>query len=124
MCFRAVVLGGEKRIMVVGTTLIKLDGAVYYSPSFPRGGLAATFAVDTTHFEGLTDLTITVEHRDEHDVSFTSAGAFSAITAAGHSDKDISDIKQIVRFAYALNGGSATDGVHIVMQAPSWRPYP
>ena len=109
--------------MVVGTTLVKLDGNPYYSPSFPRGGLAGTFAVDTTHYQGLTNLAILVEHRDENETSFTSPGGFAAITGTGHSEADVTGLKQIVRFSYTLNGGAATDGVHIVMQAPSWRPY-
>ena len=109
--------------MVVGTTLIVLDGSPYYSPSFPRGGLAGTFAVDTTGYEGLTAFGITVEHRDEHDTSWTTAGAFTTITGLGPSAVDITSLKQILRFKYELTG-NAVDGVHFVMQAPSWRAYP
>ena len=109
--------------MVIGTTLIKLDGNPYYSPSFPRGGLAGTFAVDVTHFHGVTTLDLTVEHRDETDTVFATAGVFDAIDAVEHYEVDITGLKQIVRFKYAFTGGNAEDGVHIVMQAPSWRPY-
>lgn len=109
--------------MVVGTTLLVLDGSAYYSPSFPRGGLAATFAVDVSHFHGISEFNITVEHRDESDTSFTTAGTFTAITGAGKSPLDVTSIKQIVRIKYGFTGGNPEDGVHFIMQAPSWRPY-
>jgi len=110
--------------MVVGTTLLKLDGLAYYSPSFPRGGLAAVFAVDVTNLSGLSGFLITVEHRDEHDTTWTEAGAFTSITGVGTATKDLADLKQILRFKYTLTGSNAYDGVHFIMQAPSWRPYP
>jgi len=66
--------------MKVGTTLIRSDGNPYYSPSFPRGGLAAAFAVKVTHFSGLTGFTITVQHRDENEVLFTDADSFPKVS--------------------------------------------
>ena len=110
---------------VVGTTVIKLDGTAYYSPSFPRGGLAAFFTVDTTHTEGSPTFKITVEHRDENDTTFTSAGTFADITSPGTSGVEVTGLKQIIRFKYEFDAGDdSTDAVHFVMQAPSWRPYP
>ena len=109
--------------MVVGFTLLVLDGNDYYSPSFPRGGLAGTFAVDVSHYDGPTNLTITVQHRDEHDTTFTNAASFNAITGTGHEELDVSGLKQIIRFKYAFTGGNPEDGAHLLMQAPSWRPY-
>jgi len=111
--------------MVVGTTLFKFDGTAYYSPSFPRGGLAAVFTVDTTHLEGSPTFKITVEHRDENETSFTTAVAFSDITAAGTMNAEVTAAKQVLRFKYEFGAGDASsDGVHFVMQPPSWRPYP
>jgi len=110
--------------MVVGTTILVLDGSVYYSPSFPRGGLAATFSLDVTHFHGVTNLLVTVQHRDENETDWSDAGSFTAVTAAGTGTADVTGLKQIIRFKYAFTGGNAEDGVHLVMQAPSWRPYP
>ena len=70
--------------MVVGFTLFKLDGNPYHSPEFSRGGLAATFAVDVTQVSpALVGLTITVEHRNSEDTSFSTLGTFSAITGTG-----------------------------------------
>ena len=106
----------------VGTTLIVLDSNPYYSPSFPRGGLAGTFSVDVTNLQGVSAFVITVQHRDEHDTTWATAGTFTTITAVGAASQDVLGIKQIVRFKYELTG-SAEDGVHFIVQAPSWRPY-
>ena len=110
--------------MIVGTTLFKMDGSDYYSPEFPRGGLAATFAVDVTHLVGSPTISITVEHRNEDEQSFTTLGSFSNITSIGPASVDITGAKEILRFKVAFDGADdATDGVHFLMMAPSWRPY-
>jgi len=110
--------------MVIGTTLFKMDGNSYFSPEFPRGGLAATFAADATNIVGAPTFTISVQHRNEDETSFSTLGQFDAITAVGANSKDLSGIKKIVRFRYDFDAGDdATDGVHFLMMAPSWRPY-
>ena len=80
-------------------------------------------AVDTTHFHGVDELNITVEPRDEHDVLFATAGTFGAIMAVGPENLEVKSLKQVIRFKYAFTGGQPEDGVHFIMQAPSWRPY-
>ena len=110
--------------MVVGTTLFKGGGNDYFSPPLPRGGLAATFAVDVDNVIGTPSVTITVQHRNQEDTSWTDAGSFSAITAAGQSTVDVTSLKEVLRFKYAFDAGDAAlDGFHFLMQAPSWRPY-
>ena len=110
--------------MVVGTTLFKIDSTAYYSPEFPRGGLAATFTIDVTHMVGSPTVTVSVESRNSEDTSWTAAGSFSSITSSGVSSVDLSDIKEIVRFKYEFDAGDqVTDGLHFLMMPPSWRPY-
>lgn len=113
--------------MFVGSNIFYLDGNPYYSPEFPRGGLAATFSVDVTHFAvtGATDFLITVEHRNSEDQTFSSVGSFSAITGVGTASADFGTLKEIVRFKYEMVGGTpvASDAAHFLMMAPSWRPY-
>ena len=113
--------------MVVGTTLLYLDGNAYYSPEFGRGGLAATFAVDVTQLNlvGASQFLIEVEHRNAEEVSFTTVGVFSGISSTGAASSDIGSLKEFVRFKYTFTGGTpaADDAVHFLMQAPSWRPY-
>ena len=112
---------------VIGTTIFYLDGNEYYSPEFSRGGLAATFSVDVTQVSlgAAVGLAITVEHRNHEDTTWTSLGSFSSITATGAAQLDLTGIKETVRFKYSFTGGTPTaiDAVHILMMAPSWRPY-
>ena len=111
--------------MVVGTTIFKMDGNNFYTPEFPRGGLAATFGIDVSHIVGSPNVTVTVEHRNSEDTSFSSAGTFpSTITAAGHYPADLTGLKEIIRLCFAFDAGDAsTAGIHFFLQAPSWRPY-
>ena len=113
----------ERKTVEIFVSVGTRESLAFYSPSFARGGLAGTFAVDVTHFYGITNIVITVQHRDENETSWADAGAFSAITGAGSSTVDITALKQILRFKYLMTGGNTYDGVHLVMQAPSWRPY-
>ena len=110
--------------MVIGTTLFKFDGNAYYSPQFSRGVLAATFAASVTQVVNTPNFTITVEHRNSADTTWATAGTFTTITAIGESQLDVSGLKEIIRFAYSFGAGdSSLDGVHFLMQVPSWRPY-
>ena len=110
--------------MVVGTTLFKLDGNAYYSPQFPRGGLGATFVIKVEQISGAPTFKVSVEHRNEDETSWATAGTFTDITATGLSDLSVSSLKEIVRIKYAFDAGDdATDAVHFLMQAPTWRPY-
>ena len=113
--------------MVVGTTIFYLDGNAYYSPEFPRGGLAATFCAEILSIvlNGASQFDIEIEHRNSEDTTWTSLGNFSAISSTGNATVDFAGIKEIVRFKYTFGGGTpaADDAVHYIMQAPSWRPY-
>ena len=108
--------------MVVGITLM-YSTTPYYSPAFPRGGEAATFAVDVTHKEGSPTFVVAVEHKNAEDTSWTTAGTFTAITATGLATKDVTGLKEELRLQYLFTGGSAGDFVHLVVPAPQWRPY-
>ena len=109
--------------MIVGTTIFRLDGTAFYSPSFPRGGEAAVFTVDCTHVSDSPTFVVTVQHRNVDDTSWTDLGTFSDITAAGTSTKDLSAIKELLRLKYTFTTTDAADAVHIVVPAPAWRPY-
>ena len=111
--------------MIVGTTIFKMDGNTFYTPEFPRGGLAATFAVEARNISSGASVTIGIEHRNDDDTSWTSAGSFSAITATGTSTVDITGIKEMIRLTFTFDAGdAATDGIHFFLPAPAWRPYP
>lgn len=113
--------------MIVGTTILYLDGNTYYSPEFPRGGLAARFSVDVTQYavSGASQFDIAIEHRNSEDTTWSTAGTFSAISSTGAASVDVTGLKEIIRLTFAFSGGTpvAADAVHLLVQAPSWRPY-
>jgi len=109
--------------MIVGTTVFKLDGNTYYSPEFPRGGLAATFSVDLTHLLSIGFL-IGIETRNTEDTAWTPLGSFPTLSSVKAESVDLTGLKEMVRFAYTFDAGDPpTAAVHFLMQAPSWRPY-
>jgi hypothetical protein len=95
----------------------------YLSPEFPRGGLAAVFTVETTHLKGNPTLVVKVEHRNEDETSWATAGTFSNITTKTVTTLDVSTIKEIVRLSFEYSAGVAGDFFHVIVPAPAWRPY-
>ena len=109
--------------MIVGTQITVMGGTVaFYSPSFPRGGEAALFSLEVTHISGSPSLAVDVEHKNEDDTTWSSAGAFSAITATGLATKDISGLKEELRIKF-LPTGTDGEAFHVIVPAPAWRPY-
>jgi hypothetical protein len=109
--------------MVVGVTLFKLDGNPYFSPEFHRGCLAATFSGDVSHVVS-ANLTITVETRNSEQTGWTPLGSFTVATAIGPIAVDLTGCMEILRFKYEFDVGDPPDAaVHLLIQAPSWRPY-
>ena len=111
--------------MIVGTQLTVMGGTTpFYSPSFPRGGEAALFSLEVTHIWGSSpSLAVSVEHKNEDDTTWASAGSFTAITAAGIvPTKDLSGLKEELRFSF-LPTGSDGEAFHVIVSAPAWRPY-
>ncbi len=112
--------------MIVGTTIFRLNGPAYYTPEFPRGGLAATFVVDVTHIivAGGGALDIEVEHRNSEDTTWASAGTFGSISGTITDKLDVTGLREIVRLKFTFGGSqTSTDAAHFLVQAPSWRPY-
>jgi len=111
--------------MIVGTTIIH-DGngtVPYYSPAFPRGGLAALFSVNVTHVGGTPDLDIAVEHKNAEDTTWSSAGTFTTISTVGVASKDLSGLKEQLRLKFTYSAGSLGNFTHVIVAAPAWRPY-
>ena len=112
--------------MIVGTTIFYFDGTRYYSPEFPRGGLAGRFSVDVTHYavSGAAQLDIIIQSRNSEDTTFGDLGTIG-ITGTGVATVDVLSVQEIVRLAFNFSGGSpaASDAVHLLVQPPSWRPY-
>jgi len=109
--------------VIVGQTLNTLGGMAYFSPTFPRGGLAALFSVEVEGITPNTTLGIAIEHRNEEDTTWTTAATFGAITAAGVHTKDATTLKELLRLNYTLTGTNTDGIVHMIVAAPAWRPY-
>jgi len=110
--------------MVIGTTLMKMAGTAYYSPTFARGGLAAVFACEVQQVAGTNPtLDIDVEHKNVEDTTFTTLGSFNQFTMADLKTLSASAIKEQLRFKYVVGGTAATAAVHFNMLAPTWKPY-
>lgn len=109
--------------MLVGTTILKMGAAVFYSPTFPRGGEAVTFTVDAVGEIGNTQLDIVLEHRNLEDTTWAALATLFNITATGIASQSTSGVKELCRLKYSFTGGSDGNGFHIVLAAPAWRPY-
>jgi hypothetical protein len=108
--------------MKLGDYIHKGNGATY-SPTFPRGGLAALFTASVLQLVGTPTLLISVEHKNEEDTTFTNLGAFANITTASNATLDLTGIKEQVRFVYTITATQQWEGVLLLMTAPAWRPY-
>ncbi len=119
MTARLEIARNRENSMIVGSSLFRLDGNAYFSPEFPRGGLAATFAVDVTDISGSPTVAIHIQHRNSEDTTFTSLVSFAAITAVGAFSKDATGVKEIVRFQYDFDAADqATDAIQAVAEGP------
>jgi hypothetical protein len=109
--------------MILGFNLL-YHTTPYYTTSFPRRGLAALFSIQTTHVRGGLTLNAAVQHRNREDASWTNAGTFSGITAAGLSSLDVTSLKEEIRFSFIFSAtGSLGDFVRVFIPPPAWRPY-
>ena len=110
--------------MIVGTTLYKMDGSPFFTPEFGRGGLAATFVIDATHLIGGPTVTFTIQHRISDEQSFATTGDSVAASSVAVAQVDATGLKEIIRIAVTFDAGdAATDGIHFLVQSPTWRPY-
>ena len=95
---------------------------VQSTPS-PRGGNAAVFVVDVLEFLSSAVLTITIEHKNSEETSWSSAGSFSGISTAGVYSRHLTGLKESVRWSFALGAGVAAGDMYRVQKSVSWLPY-
>lgn len=112
--------------MYIGSLYMRLSAgtpATYYSPTFPRGGLSATFVIEVFNLLGTSPtLECAVEHKNEDDTSFTSAGSFTSMSTTGIHKLDVSSLKEQLRLAITVGGSAATNTAYANVLAPTWRP--
>jgi hypothetical protein len=98
--------------------------ATYYSPTFERGGLSATFAIDVFKLFGTSvTLECLVEHKNHEDTSYTTAGTFSSMNSETLWKLDVSGLKEQIRLVITVGGTVATNTVFANVLPPMWRPY-
>jgi hypothetical protein len=108
----------------IGVLYMRLGGVSYYSPVFPRGGLAATFGIEVFALTGTSPtLECLVEHKNSEDTSFTTAGGFSSMPAVDLYYAEIPGLKEEIRLNITVGGGANTNAVYANVLAPIWRPY-
>jgi hypothetical protein len=110
--------------MYVGSLFIRGTGGDYNSPTFPRGGLAATFAIEVFMLSGTSPtLECDVEHKNAEDTVFTVAASFSSMSTAAVHKLDVSTLKEQIRLVFTVGGSAATNMVYANVLAPIWRAY-
>jgi hypothetical protein len=108
--------------MLIGQYYRRNGGGAQFSPSFPRGGLAALFAVEIFAVDASTTLTLAVEHKNIEDTAWTTLVTMATLSA-GVSSITVGNIKEELRLSFVINGTNAFDSVYANVLAPSWRPY-
>ena len=96
-----------------------------YTKPMPRGGASALVSLDVTQFVSVSvGYVVTVQHKNEKDPSWGTAGSFAAISGTGLKTKDISGLKQLVRLMMHWDTGT-THGDYLLIEAInySWRMY-
>ncbi len=94
----------------IGQPYIRLGGVAYPTPTVPRSGLSATFGVQVFALAGTgPTVEITVEHKNEEDTSFTTAGTFASISSTGVHTLDVSSLKEQIRLVVVIGGSSTTN---------------
>lgn len=110
--------------MIIGFFVFRGTGGGRNSPTFPRGGMAATFIIDLLDLWGPgVNLACDVEHKNTEDTAFALAGSFAGMGAINVFKLDVSGIKEEVRLVFRVGGSDPTNGVYLNVPEPSWRPY-
>jgi len=110
--------------MLVGQYFMRFGAGVYqYSPTFPRGGLSAVFAIEIFALTPGTGIDVAVEYKNVEDTSWTTFGAAMSPSTLGVHVLEVTGIKEEVRLRYSVNGTNHSDTVYANVLAPQWRPY-
>jgi hypothetical protein len=111
--------------MFSGTVLVQDGGGgTRRTAPFPRRGLAALFTAEVTQVVGSPMLSLVIEHKNRAETTWVAADSFASITTEGVYTKNTPDIKEQVRIAATLSGGSNGDIVVLDFRPEgiSWRP--
>jgi hypothetical protein len=94
-----------------------------FTPEFAREGQAATFVTDVLAVHGTVGFVITVLHRNPEDTTWTGAATFAPISSAGLAQKDVGNLKELIRIGFHFASGTVGDFVYLVFSSIGWREY-
>jgi hypothetical protein len=110
--------------MLVGQYFMRFGAAVYqYSPTFPRGGLSAVFAVEVFALMTGASLDVAVQYKTIDETSWTTFGSVISASAMGVHTLEVTGLREEVRLRFSVGGSNPTDTVYANVLAPQWRPY-
>jgi hypothetical protein len=107
---------------IIGFYYRKGTGVPQYSPTFPRGGNAALFAVEILDVDPSSDLDAVIQHKNVDDTVWTTLATLSAMTS-GVNTVTANAVKEQLRVEYTVNGPQPWSTVCANTLAPAWRPY-
>lgn len=93
-----------------------------FTPEIVRQGQAATFVADIIAVHGTVSFVITVLHRNREDTTWTGT-PFTAIGSAGLAQKDVGNLKELIRFGFHFASGTVGDFVYLALSSIGWREY-
>jgi len=108
--------------MIVGDLLLRMAGSPYYGPPMARASTSAKFTVQVSNMvnTGALVLSVAIEHRNQEDTSWAVADTFTNIAADGVFSKEITGLKELLRFKFTYTAGAATDGAYVLASSPQW----
>jgi hypothetical protein len=108
--------------MIVGDLLLRMAGNPYYGPPMARASTSAKFTVQISNTlnSGALILSVAIEHRNQEDTSWAVADTFANIAVDGVFSKEITGLKELLRFKYTFTAGAATDGMCVFASSPQW----
>lgn len=108
--------------MLVGQYFMRFGAGVYqYSPSFPRGGGAALFALEVYALVSGASLNMSVEYRNIDDTTWTVYGSAISASSVGVHTLEVVGLKEEIRLRFSVGGTDPTDTVYANVLAPQWR---
>lgn len=110
--------------MILGVTLLVMNGAPYLGAPINRGTLNGIFTVQVTNLVpaggGTTFVNVNIEHRNRDDTAWGVAGTFAPIGADGVFSLQVNGLRELVRYSIAVAGAKTYDGAHVFTAAPRW----
>jgi hypothetical protein len=112
--------------ILIGETIMRLNGNPQYSPPFPRGGQGFQANLDSLDVPANgSQLNIEVEHKDNSAIAWGSLGTFTPVTSTGLKTFSAIGCRENLRFKMWISAGVGplpSDTFLFNMLSPNWIP--